>query len=333
MTRLRTAVAALLAVAAAEALPTFEAPGARAATVMVIEDFAPMRMVPSSRAPRKAYAPLGLLLETRRTARDGRMFEATNGEEHPFESPAWLHYWMFPSSVLAEPGETRVELDLLLLDRDGASAPGGTAPGRTAPGGTAPGGTAPGGTAPGGPVPFSGRRFSVAEFLADSAALPESFHVAAGDPGDRSPWGGRAIIPAPPGAAHQPPANPSRLEMLRAAKKYRLAVTLSSQKKIARVQERVAAARVLVTEPRCKDFEYVETEVLTLVERRRTIEEMGGTALVPIPEEDLTTTSSAAGVLWTRIVYVADVHFEDGTSETVARRLLVTWPLCPEEAR
>lgn len=308
MTRLRTAVVALLAVAAAEALPAFEAPGARAATVMVIEDFAPMRMVPSSRAPRKAYAPLGLLLETRRTARDGRMFEATNGEEHPFESPAWLHYWMFPSSVLAEPGETRVELDLLLLDRDGASAPGG-------------------------PVPFSGRRFSVAEFLADSAALPESFHVAAGDPGDRSPWGGRAIIPAPPGAPYQPPANPSRLEMLRAAKEYRLAVTLSSEKKIARVQERVAAARVLVTEPRCEGLDYVETEVLTLVERRRTIEEMGGTALVPIPEEDLTTTSSAAGVLWTRIVYVADVHFEDGTSETVARRLLVTWPLCPEEAR
>ncbi|HEU4333385.1 MAG TPA: hypothetical protein VFT32_02720 [Candidatus Eisenbacteria bacterium] len=308
MTRLWTAIGMLLAVGAAQALLSFEAPVARAATVMVIEDFAPMRMVPSSRAPRKAYAPLGLLLETRRSSRDGRMFEATNGEEQPFESPAWLHYWMFPSSVLAEPGETRVELDLLLLDRDGALAPGGTAP-------------------------FSGRRFSVAEFLADSAALPESFHVAAGDPGDRSPWGGRAIIPAPPGAPYQTPANPSRLELLRAAKEYRLAVTLSSEKTIARVQERVAAARVLVKVPRCKEFDYVETEVLTVVERKRTIGEMGGTALVPIPEEDLTTTSSAAGVLWTRIVYVADVHFEDGTSETVARRLLVTWPLCPEEAR
>ena len=73
--------------------------------------------------------------------------------------------------------------------------------------------------------------------------------------------------------------------------------------------------------------------MLTVVERKRTIGERGGTVLVPIPEEDLTTTSSAAGVLWTRIVYVADVHFEDGSSETVARRLLVTWPLCPEEAR
>lgn len=308
MTRHWTAIVALVAVAAWGALPALEAPRARAAAVMVIEDFAPMRMVPSSRAPRKAYAPLGLLLETRRSSRDGRMFEATNGEDHPFESPAWLHYWMFPSSVLAEPGGTRVELDLLLLDREGAAAPGGTAP-------------------------FPGRRFSVAEFLADSSALPESFHVAAGDPGDRSPWGGRAIIPAPPGAPYQPPANGARLELLRGAKRYRLAVTLSSEKTIARVQERVAAARILVREPRCRDYDYVETEVLTVVERKRTIGERGGTVLVPIPEEDLTTTSSAAGVLWTRIVYVADVHFEDGSSETVARRLLVTWPLCPEEAR
>ena len=39
---------------------------ANADTVMVIEDFAPMKMVPSPSAPRKTYAPLGLLLKTRR---------------------------------------------------------------------------------------------------------------------------------------------------------------------------------------------------------------------------------------------------------------------------
>ncbi|HSQ61531.1 MAG TPA: hypothetical protein VLT84_14100 [Acidobacteriota bacterium] len=310
MTRLWTAIGMLLAVGAAGAgaLLALGAPGARAATVMVIEDFAPMRMVPSSRAPRKAYAPLGLLLETRRSSRDGRMFEATNGEDHPFESPAWLHYWMFPSSVLAEPGETRVELDLLLLRGGDVSAPGVM-------------------------VPLAGRRYSVAEYLADSSALFEVHYVAAGEPNDRSPWGGRAVIPPPPDAPYQPPANPERMRALRASKHYGLAVTLASEKTIARVQERVAAARVLVKEPRCRDYDYVETEVLTVVERKRTIGERGGTVFVPIPEEDLTTTSSAAGVLWTRIVYVADVHFEDGTSETVARRLLVTWPLCPEEAR
>jgi hypothetical protein len=173
----------------------------------------------------------------------------------------------------------------------------------------------------------------VADFLADSASIPGAYHVAAGDPNDRSPWGGRAIVPAPRDAPYQPPANPERLEMLRAAKDYRLAVTLSGEKKIASVRERVAAARVLVREPRCREYDYVETEVLTVVERKRTIGDRGATALVSIPEEDLTTTSSAAGVLWTRLVYVADLYFEDGTSETVARRLLVTWPLCPEEAR
>jgi hypothetical protein len=84
-----------------------------------------------------------------------------------------------------------------------------------------------------------------------------------------------------------------------------------------------------VAEPRCADYEYVETEVVTLADRKRTIGDLGGTSMLLVPASDITSTRSAGGVLWTRVVYVADVYFEDGTSETVARRLLVTWPLCP----
>jgi hypothetical protein len=293
-----------------------QAAPARAATVMVIEDFAPMRMVPSARAPRKAYAPLGLLMDTRRTANGGAFVEATNGEEYPFEDPAWLHYWLFPQSILAAPGETRVSLDLIV------AASGGDAPPAT--------------DANAGEALPAGRRFSVAAFLADSAPLPSTWYVAAGDSADRSPWGGRGVIPAPAaGRVGTPSADSaeavSRAGILDAARRYRLAISLSAERPIQYVRERIAAARVLIREPRCRDWEYVETEVLTLAERKRTLDARGGTVLVAIPREDLTRTESAATVLWTRLVYVADVFFADGTSETVARRLLATWPPCPEE--
>ncbi len=315
--RIAAAAAALGLVAAGWAAPP--AP-ARAATVMVIEDFAPMRMVPSTRAPRKAYAPLGLLMNTRRTAKGGAFVEATNGEEYPFEDPAWLHYWLFPQSILAAPGETRVSLDLIVAESGGDGAPATGAKGGEA-------------------MP-TGRRYSVASFLADSASLPNAWYVAAGDSADPTPWGGKGVLPAPAPAPAREGATGadstgavSRAAILDGARRYRLAVSLDGHRPIRYVRERLAAARVLIREPRCRDWEYVETEVLTLSERKRTIGAMGGTAFVTIPREELTRTPSAATVLWTRLVYVADVYFEDGTSETVARRLLATWPPCPEEER
>jgi hypothetical protein len=287
------AIAAMLCVGT----PLVETAGA--ASVMVIEDFAPMRMIPSARSPRKAYAPLGMLLQPRRTAKGGEFVEATNGEEQPFEDPAWLHYWIYPKSILAEPGQTRVGLELIVR-REGDDADAA-----------------------------AGRRYSVAEFIADSTALPDTYYVAAGDPADRSAWGGRASILSPAPEPYDPPGSAERKEALRAADAYRLAISLSGDRKIAYVRERVAAARVLVAEPRCADYEYVETEVVTLADRKRTIGDLGGTSMLLVPASDITSTRSAGGVLWTRVVYVADVYFEDGTSETVARRLLVTWPLCP----
>ncbi len=284
----------------------------RAATVMVIEDFAPMRMVPSTRAPRKAYAPLGLLLDTRRTAKGGEFIEATNGEEYPFEDPAWLHYWLFPRSILAAPGATRVSLDLIVAESGGETPPAADSKvGEDFP---------------------AGRRYSVAAFLADSTGLPDAWYVTAGDSADPTPWGGKGVLPAPPGRSRQ--AGPAGREaILSGVGRYRLAVSLSGERPISYVRERIAAARVLIKEPLCRDWEYVETEVLTLAERKRTLGARGGTAFVSIPRDELTRTPSAATVLWTRLVYVADVFFEDGTSETVARRLLATWPPCPEEAK
>ena len=277
---------------------------ARAATVMVIEDFAPMKMVPSASAPRKAYAPLGLLLKTRRVSAKGDFVEGKNGEARPFEDPAWLDYWIRPGSILAEPGATKIALDLVLRQRSGP-------PERSAR------------------ADFPGRRYSVAAFLADSSALPDSYYVAAGPEHDPEPWGGKAEILPPAGAPYEPPGSAERKEALRSERQYHLYVSLVGPKPIRSVRERVAVARVLAKDIACDDFKYVETEVTTIEERTRTIGGPGNTTLVAIPAAELTSTASAAQVLWTRIVYVADVTFEDGTAETIARRLLVTWPRCP----
>jgi len=272
---------------------------AGAGTVMVIEDLAPMRMIPSSRAPRKAYAPLGLLLKTRRTAKEGEFVEATNAEERPFEEPAWHHYWLYPKSFLAEPGQTRVGLELIV--RKGGDAATAT----------------------------EGRRYTVEAFLSDSTALPDTYYVAAGDPADRSPWGGTATLLPPRPDPYDPPGIEDRKAALREADAYRIAISLSGDRTIDHVTERLAAARVLVTEARCADEEYIETEVVTLAERRRAIGDRVNTTTLLIPVADVTATSGPGEVLWTRLVYVADVFFEDGAWETVARRLLVTWPHCP----
>ena len=293
------AVAAVVVVAGAAAPSP-----ARAATVMVIEDFAPMRMVPSNSAPRKAYAPLGLLLKTRRVSGKGDFVEGTNGETRAFEDPAWLHYWVRPNSILAEPGETKISLDLVVHQRAGAPEQSARAD-------------------------FPGRRYAVGTFLADSTALPDSYYVAAGAENDPAPWGGKAEVVPPEGATYDPPGFDDRKKALRSEQQYHLYVSLVGPKPIRSVRERIAVARVLVTDIVCDEFNYVETEVMTIAERTRKIGGPGNTTLVAIPVSELTTTASAAEVLWSRIVYVADVAFEDGTAETIARRLLVTWPRCP----
>jgi len=279
------------------------ATAAYASTVMVIEDFASMRMVPSARSPRKAEAPLGLLLRTRRVNTKGDFIEATNAEEKPFEDPAWLHYWIRPNSILAEPGQTKISLDLVV--HQGTVAPGESAR-ANAP----------------------GRRYSVAEFIADSTALPGSYYVTATDENDKSPWGGAARLLPSKAASYDPPGSAERKATLRAERTYQLSIGLLGAKPIRSVHERLAVARVLVKEPACDDFEYIETEVMTLVERTRKIGGLGNTVLVAVPVEALTATASAGRVLWSRLVYVADVTFEDGSMETIARRLFVRWPLC-----
>ena len=207
---------------------------ARAATVMVIEDFAPMKMVPSASAPRKAYAPLGLLLKTRRVGGKGDFVEATNGELRPFEDPAWLHYWVRPGSILAEPGATKIALDLVVHQRSGP-------PERSAR------------------ADFPGRRYSVAAFLADSSALPDSYYVAAGAENDPEPWGGKGVILPPADAAYDPPGRAERKEALRAERQYHLYVSLVAPKPIRSVRERIAVARVLANDIACDDFKYAET--------------------------------------------------------------------------
>jgi hypothetical protein len=295
---------AALALTGALAAALDAAPIARAETLLVVDDFAPMRMVPSRSAPHKAFAPLGLLLESRRVSSHGDFIEATNGEERPFEDPAWLHYWIRPSSVLQSPGATKVSLDLVLEERAGPPERGA-------------------------PPPLPGRRYSVADFIADSTALPDSYYVAAGDANDPSPWGGRARILPVKGEPYDPPGAADRKAALRAEGRYQLYVTLLGPKPIRSVEERLAVARVLVDKPSCADFEYEETEVMTLAERTRKIGGAGNTVPIAVPVAELTATKAAPEVLWSRLVYVATVTFEDGSAETIARRLLVTWPLCP----
>lgn len=300
-TRLEAVMAAALAIGFVlwgTALP------ARAATVMVIEDFAPMRMIPSPASPRKAHAPLGLLLKTRRVSSKGDFVEGTNGEQRPFEEPAWLHYWVRPNSILEVPGETKIALDLVVHQRSGP-------PERSARHG------------------FPGRRYSVAEFLADSTALPDSYYVAASEVDDRSPWGGSARLLPPAADRYDPPGIQARKDSLRAERQLQLYVSLAGPSAIRSVRERIAVARVLVTTPGCGDLDYVETEVMTIAERTRKIGAQDNTAVVAIPVDELTTTDSAAEVQWSRLVYVATVTYEDGSAETIGRRLHVTWPHCP----
>jgi len=287
------------AIFAADAIPS-----ARAATVMVIEDFAPMRMIPSRSSPRKAYAPLGLLLRTRRVGAKGDFVEGTNAEERAFEDPAWLHYWVRPNSILAEPGRTEISLDLIVHQRSGPPEWSTRSD-------------------------FPGRRYSVAQFLADSTALPDSYYVAASDENDRSPWGGGARVLPPKPDPYDPPGIPERKQALREERRVYLYVSLVGPKPIRSVRERLAVARVLVRVPSCSDFDYIETEVMTVEERTRKIGGPGNTVAVPIPVRDLTETESAAEVQWSRLVYVATVTYEDGSAETIARRLFVTWPHCP----
>ena len=277
---------------------------ARAATVMVIEDFAPMRMIPSARSPRKAFAPLGLLLRTRRVSSRGDFVEGTNAEDRAFEDPAWLHYWVRPNSILAEPGETKISLELVVHQR--AGTPEGSAR-----------------------ADFPGRRYSVAQFIADSTALPDSYYVAAGDEHDSSPWGGGARLLPPKAEPYDPPGLGERKKALRAERQLLLYVSLAGPRPIRSLRERLAVARVLVKDPDCDEFDYIETEVMALEERARKIGGPGNTLAIPIPLSELTTTESAAAVQWSRLVYVATVTYEDGSAETIARRLSVTWLHCP----
>ncbi len=300
MRAVRWVLVCVLATTALVAAPL----SARAATVMVIEDFAPMRMIPSASSPRKAYAPLGLLLKTRRVSRNGDFLEGTNGEDRPFEAPGWLHYWVRPDGILEEPGDTKITLDLVVHQRSGP-------PERNAR------------------ADFPGRRYSVAQFLADSTALPDSYYVSASDENDRSAWGGSARLLPPTADRYDPPGLEDRKRTLRGERQLHLYLSLVGPKPIRSVRERLAVARVLVKEPSCGDFDYIETEVMTIEERTRTIGGRGNTVPFAIPVKDLTRTDSAAEVQWSRLVYVATVTYEDGSAETIARRLLVTWPHCP----
>ena len=293
-----TAGAFVLAVVMEAPLP------ARAATVMVIEDFAPMRMIPSPGSPRKAFAPLGLLLKTRRVSSKGDFVEGTNGEQRPFEEPAWLHYWVRPNSILEVPGEANVSLDLIVRQRSGN-------PERSAR------------------RDFPGRRYSVAEFLSDSTALPDSYYVAASEADDRSPWGGSARLLPPAVDRYDPPGIQARKDSLRSERQLQLYISLAGPSPIRSVRERIAVARVLVKTPGCGELDYVETEVMTIAERTRKIGAKDNTAIVAIPVSELTATDSAAEVQWSRLVYVATVTYEDGSAETIGRRLFVTWPHCP----
>jgi hypothetical protein len=234
----------------------------------------------------------------------GTFVEGTNAEARAFEDPAWLHYWLRPNSILVEPGATKISLDLVLHQRSGP-------PERSAR------------------ADFPGRRYSVAAFLADSTALPDSYYVAAGAENDREPWGGKGEIVPPEGASYDPAGRDDRKQALRAERQYHLYISLVGPKPIRSVRERIAVARVLAQNIVCDKFDYAETEVKTIEERTRKIGGPGSTGVVTIPAPELTTTASAADVLWTRIVYVADVTFEDGSAETIARRLVVTWPRCP----
>ena len=295
----RWVLACLLATTAFAAVPR----SARAATVMVIEDFAPMRMIPSASSPRKAYAPLGLLLKTRRVSGKGDFIEGTNGEERPFEAPGWLHYWLRPSGILEVPGDTKISFDLVVHQHSGP-------PERSAR------------------ADFPGRRYSVAQFLADSSALPDSYYVSASDENDRSAWGGSAQLLPPTADRFDPPGLEDRKSALRGERQVHLYVSLVGPKPIRSVRERLAVARVLVKQPGCYDYEYLETEVMTIEERTRTIGGRGNTIPIAIQVKDLTSTDSAVEVQWSRLVYVATVTYEDGSAETIARRLFVWWPFC-----
>lgn len=274
-----------------------------AATVMVIEDFAPMRMIPSASAPRKDYAPLGLLLKTRRVSSKGDFVEGTNGEDRNFEAPGWLHRWVRPSGILIEPGETKITLDLVVHRHSGP-------PERSAR------------------TDFPGRRYSVAQFLADSTALPDSYYVSASDEDDRSPWGGWAQLLPPTADRFDPPGLEDRKRAIRSEGQFHLYVSLVGPRPIRSVRERLAIARVLVKRAGCYDFGYIETEVMTVEERTRKIGGRGNTVPIAVKVKDLTSTDSAAEVQWSRLVYVATVTYEDGSTETIARRLFVSWPFC-----
>ena len=300
MRAVRWVLACVLATTALVAAPL----SARAATVMVIEDFAPMRMIPSASSPRKAYAPLGLLLKTRRVSRRGDFVEGTNGEEHAIiEAPGWLHYWVRPSGILEAPGDTKISFDLVVHQHSGP-------PERSAR------------------AEFPGRRYSVAQFLADSTTLPDSYYVSASDENDHSAWGGAAQLLPPTADRFDSPGLEERKSALRSERQVRLYVSLAGPKPIRSVLERLAAARVLVKHAGCYDYEYIETEVMTIEERTRTIGGRGNTVPFAIPVKDLTRTDSAAEVQWSRLVYIATVTYEDGSAETIARRLFVWWPFC-----
>ncbi|HEU4724819.1 MAG TPA: hypothetical protein VFU59_05920 [Candidatus Eisenbacteria bacterium] len=301
----RTWAAWAMAAIAVASLAAAAAPmTTHAGTVMVIEDFAPMRMIPSASSPRKAYAPLGLLLKTRRVSSRGDFIEGTNGETRAFEDPAWLHYWVRPGSILEEPGDTKISLDLVVHQHSGP-------PERSAR------------------ADFPGRRYSVAQFLADSTALPDSYYVSANPHDDRSPWGGEAQLLPPTADRFDPPGLESRKKALRGETQLHLYVSLLGPKPIRSVRERLAVARVLVTTPGCGDLDYVETEVMTIVERTRKVGGPENTIPIAVPVKELTETDSAAEVQWSRLVYVATVTYDDGSAETIARRLFVTWPHCP----
>jgi hypothetical protein len=294
----RLPTAALPALGALLLVSASSPPGSQASTVMVVDDAAPIRETPSNRAPVVSSAPLGLLLSTERVPSPREFVQVTSAERRRLEEPKYRHPYIRPHSFLDGWGKARVSLDLILYAEPPVPAPGA-------------------------------RRYKLDRFLTESESLPGSYYVAVGDPGDRSQWGGEAVILPPLDGPYDPPGIEERKSLLRSQSEYQIAVILSGPRPIRSVQERIAAARVLVRKAQCGEVEYVKTIVRTLVDRSRRVGDSRDTMLVLVPVDDLTGAPEGSSVLWTRLVCIADVFYVDGSSETIARRMVVTWPLCP----
>ncbi len=273
--------------------------------VIVLPDSAPLRVAPSADAEARTYAPATLQLQVLEVAPDSSWYWVKIGEDKGYELSHSERHWVLRSDVIsAASSMASMTLDVSLLEV---------------------------------PEGHFDRRLTESEFFAAGGELPAPFYVsAAQDIRSFQPTcstalsscarvylPGRYFLVLGDRAGKEP-----LYERLHGDGSVTVRYTLSARQPIQWVRERLILARVMVDAAGCYPQEYRGTEVTTLLDTLRSVPAGIATSHHKLDVNRLVSGTAAGEVQHVRLMYLLELSHAHGARETIARRVLLSWPKC-----